>query len=67
VRVYLITFSSGLLLSFASVAWMWPIGGAWFDALLRCYLKLLPLLHQVSFCHLALALLASCAGAKLPH
>jgi hypothetical protein len=38
-----------------------------FDALLRCYLKLLLLLHQVSCCLFALASLASCAGAKLPH
>jgi hypothetical protein len=40
--------------------------GAEFDALLRCYLKLLPLLHQASCCHLALAFLASSTGAKAP-
>jgi hypothetical protein len=53
--------------SFASAAQTWPVGGAQFGALLRCYLKPLPLLHQVSCCSLAHALLASCAGAKLPH
>ena len=53
--------------SFASAARTRPVGGARFDALLRCYLKLLLLLHQVSCCPLAHASFASCAGAKLPH
>jgi hypothetical protein len=69
VRVRGLTFSSGPLLPpqlpgrVSSMA----LAVLDFDALPRCYLKLLPLPHQVSCCHLALAFRASCTGAKLPH
>ncbi len=53
--------------SSAPAARTWPVGGARFDALLRCQLKRLLLLHPVSCCHIAHASFASCAGAKLPH
>ena len=36
VRVCLLTFSSGPMLSVTSAAWTCPVGGARFDALLRC-------------------------------
>jgi hypothetical protein len=38
-----------------------------FDALLRCYSKLLLLLHQVSCCHLAPASVSLCTRAIAAH
>ena len=69
-RYCLLTFSSGSLLASASAARTCLVGvahDAEFDALLRCCLKLLLLLHQVSCGLLVHASLAYCTGAELPH
>jgi hypothetical protein len=66
-HVRTLTFSSGSLpLSSASAARTWLVDGARgvrFDALLRCHLKLLLLLHQVSCRPLPHAFIAMLAHA----
>jgi hypothetical protein len=57
-----------LPLSSASAAWTWLVDGACdgrFDALLRCPLKLLLLLHQVNCCLRLHAFIAMLAHAPL--
>ena len=64
-----LTFSSGSLLASASAARTCLVGvahDAEFDALLRCCLKRLLLLHQVSYRLVKYALSSLHAGAMLP-